>query len=397
MSKKRLLTFIGLFIVTNVCLIFFDQHENVERVSNISDWTTVDLRDMEEVLGQKGMVTGEKHHVYFDQSRGEFSEMLVQDSMEVSTGDPLYTYNVSDYTQESNRLNQEVARLTDEINSIEMLITQLENYPIEETSYDTSVFIEDDEVSVDISHVENIETEFQKVQFIMEMEHEVSIRQANLDSVEAQLSELESTGETVTVTSPYDGIVHSVSAELDDPLITILNREWYVEAALSESEQKQVEEGMEVRMNGEENGEVSHVSPVASELDLNKPSQYTMNVQFEDEGELIPGEKVHFDVILEKSEATSVIREEHLVGESGLWAMTDTGKLHYLDVSTGIQMEHWLEVEDIPEGTHISTSPKERFHDGTEVTTRLNLSEVSWFELLDVAKREPVIKGMLFR
>src|SRR5699024_5167889 len=65
------------------------------------------------------------------------------------------------------------------------------------------------------------QAELIKEQYITEKEKELAQKEAELNSVESQLSELTSTGETVTVESPFEGIVTDVSETLEDPLLTI--------------------------------------------------------------------------------------------------------------------------------------------------------------------------------
>src|SRR5699024_8692560 len=80
-----------------------------------------------------------------------------------------------------------------------------------------------------------------KKQYITEKEKELAQKEAEQTSVETQLSELTATGQTVTVESPYDGVVTNISETLEDPLITVQSAELVVKGELKEQDHSKVE------------------------------------------------------------------------------------------------------------------------------------------------------------
>ncbi|MET3683067.1 HlyD family secretion protein [Alkalibacillus flavidus] len=395
--KRWLFVMVGLFVLVNSCLIFFDSEARVERKSNVSEWTEISQRYMEETLTERAMMTASEQRVYFDKRRGEFEEFFVEKSDSVSVGDPLYAYQVTDYAETERRLSSEISQLNDEISRIEDLIQEMEFYTIPENSSESSFSVNDGEYEIDLPSTEPIESEYQKEQFITELERDLAVREAKRDSAENQLDELESTGETITVTSPYEGVVEEISPSLGDPLVTILGDEKVAMAKLSDDQQKQVEQGMATRVNDVVDGEVARVNDVPETFDGDKPARYALNATLNGNADrLLLGEKVELDVILDASENASVVREDHLV-DTQLPVITGEGGVSLVDVRTGIHMDGWIEIADMPPGIHYATEPEERFRHQTPLTTRFDAGEMAWLDMFDFAKQTPLLKGLLYR
>lgn len=313
---KILIGITALFIIVNVLLLFFDNEQHVQKTSHIKTWTETTVEDMYEFIDTQGVLDfATENHVYFDETLGEFDAFLVDEGQEVQSGEGLYTYTISDYYEAASQLESEAEKVEGEMAAIETAISKMTAFqisdssdsqgmidPYEEFADPTLEDEEQDEEQIVDSFIDAMtgaedagQAELIKEQYITEKEKELDQKVAEQGSIESQLSELMQTGDTVTVESPYQGVVTDLSENLDAPLLTIQSGGYIVKGELSEAEHLDVEPGLAVNIKMKESdetaeGEIEAVSQFPKEIKLTGSSIYPFHVSLSDDDEEEAGE-----------------------------------------------------------------------------------------------------------
>ncbi|WP_163528434.1 efflux RND transporter periplasmic adaptor subunit [Halobacillus ihumii] len=404
------------FLTLNASLIYFDKDQQVEQKSYINEWSAAFTEDLFESIHTSGVFTSnETTPVYFDKQSGVFQEFLVEEGDEISEGDDLYTYQVTDYQDQLNQLETKAARLQGEITSLTDYINELESFTIPETgsasqpsffseSSPGDSFSQDPEPQQENSESQNIETEFMKQKAIAEKELQLSQKQAHLSMVENQLSQLEDTGQSITVTSEFSGVVTNLSENLHPPLLTLSSSNLIVSGELSEEHRKQVKEGMNsyVRIPNlelEVKGLVESIKPFPQSVDVQHPSHYPFEIVIEEDKEKVkPGYHANVEIITaEAIDAVAAYDDVLKNGEnSSAWVMNDRGRLEKREIETGIIEDRIVEVtEGLAKGELLADHPKEEFRNGAVFLTPLKLDQFEVQNLFDVAPSLMLDYGLL--
>ncbi|MBU5468060.1 efflux RND transporter periplasmic adaptor subunit [Virgibacillus sp. MSJ-26] len=296
-KHKMSLVLAVLFVLTNVLLIYIDKEQKVAKTSHIKEWTEVTEQDMYESVDTTGVLDfSEESFIYFDDSLGEFQSFMIEEGQQVHAGEDLYSYEVRNYYETAAQLEGEMEKLDGEITAIEAAITKMESYQIPSSTSSAPAQAnslssmdddtDEDENSMIKSFLEEMtqvqdtgQAELIKEQYITEKEKELAQKEAEQTSVETQLSELTATGETVTVESPYDGVVTNISETLEDPLITVQSAELVVKGELKEQDHSKVEPEQTVYITMAENdskeeGLIEEVDEIPDEISLKGKSKY---------------------------------------------------------------------------------------------------------------------------
>lgn len=341
----------------------------------------VKQKDMIETLSTSGVLTTTaKEHLYFDYEWGSFQTFLVNEGDIVLEGEDLYTYRVHHYEDAVSRLEQQIEQFNEEIEVLESIISSVDSYTIDEIP---SIHIQqDDEDIVEIIRPP-VDADWMKAQYQLEIEKEMALKEAQLESVEAQLSTLKETGHTITVTSPYEGIVTMVSESLDDPLMTIETPDLHIESDVVEQDRPEVAPGMTVdiyvpAIEQTYEGTVDMVSDIPKET-TSKESVYTFHVTFSEGADLeslLAGYHAELRVITKEAlEATAISDEAIFDGE--VWLMTDDGKLIDKTIDTGIYMGEWYEViEGLSPNELVAIESLQSFRHGSTFITPLKLKSL---------------------
>ncbi|WP_176142387.1 efflux RND transporter periplasmic adaptor subunit [Halobacillus hunanensis] len=405
------------FLTLNAGLIYFDRDQQVEQKSYINEWSAAFTEDLFESIHTSGVFTSnEITPVYFDKQSGIFQEFLVEEGEEISEGDDLYTYKVEDYQVQLNQLETKAARLQAEITSLTENINELESFTIPETgaSSQPSFFSESspsDSFSQDPepqqqedSELQTIETEFMKQNAIAEKELQLSQKQAHLSMVENQLNQLEQTGQSITVTSEFSGVVTNLSENLQPPLLTLSSSNLIVSGELSEEHRKQVKEGMNsyVRIPNlelEVKGLVESIKPFPESVDVQHPSHYPFEIVIEEKKkEVRPGYHANIEIITAEAIDAVAAYEDVLKngGNSSAWVMNDRGRLEKRKIETGIVEDRMVEVtEGLAKGELLADHPEDEFRDGAVFLTPLKLDQFEVQNLFDVAPSLMLDYGLL--
>lgn len=414
MMRRRLIQLgIVLFIGVNFLLVYLDDDGKVERKSYINDWSEAFTADMKEQLHKSGvMASVGEEFVYFDKNLGQFQEFLTEEGAYVNLGDPLYSYKVNSFYESQIRLSNEVQRLRGEVTAIESAISQMKQYPIPSSSAQDSQSVDIDEQEIKIKFDlpgDTTEAEVIKEQYIVEKEKELAQKQSALKSVESQLAELQTNGDTITVNSSYEGRITSLNATLADPIISIEKAELHAEGALIESERTEVEQGFPVEVMIDEKkvvleGVIDKISESPEELAIEGESVYPFNVSFPEESEiekmdeLLPGYHADLAITMKESPNATALFENALFAGS-VWKMTSEGKVIKQAAETGIYMDEMYEItKGVKKGEWVAEQSDSQFRSGAAFITPVKVKDVPWKNLKkDKNKGENVITGILSR
>ncbi|GAB3795624.1 efflux RND transporter periplasmic adaptor subunit [Virgibacillus kimchii] len=416
MKRKRrvIQVAIAVFVAVNFMLVFADEEARVERISYIKEWSDAFTADVREQLHTDVVFAyDEVEHIYFDTSAGSFQEFLVEEEDEITAGDPLFSYQVDNYYEAEADLMQEMEKINGEIAAIEQAIMEMNAFQIPESIPPAgpapSFQMTEQEINIEFPQ-DPIEAQLMKEQFIIEKEHELTQKQAASQSVQNQLTELQTTGDTITVESPYAGKVKDIATDLSDPIVTIESMALEAQGALTEVERTEVEEGFRavVEVTNVQtfiDGTVSNLNDYPEPASHEGESIYAFQIAFEEEvqpemEDLLPGYQGEASITLDESIGATVVFD-HVLSEGAVWKMTDSGRLLRQPVETGILMDSMLEITTgVQPEELIAEERMNQFRDGAAFITPLKLTRSTWREVTlggNPNWREYFVTGMLAR
>ncbi|WP_083731680.1 efflux RND transporter periplasmic adaptor subunit [Virgibacillus pantothenticus] len=389
-TRKRLqMIAVALFIGVNIFLVYMDDDGKVDRIAYVSDWTTVFQSDLEKKLHTTGVLAAaQENHVYFDPSIGSFEAFAVEEGSSVQAGDALFSYKVAHYQEAMSKLLEKRTQLKEEIAAVEQAITQMTALQIPDVNLEADGGLEWTEKVLKITIPQDpVQANLVKQQFLLEKEKEVAQKKAALASVDRQLAKLEETGDTITVESPYEGVITQLSEQLNDPIITVSGTELHVTGELTEQERVYVKKNLPVDMevmelNKSLTGTVAQVSETPKEeaaaktssiypfiIELKEPNEHDAagdsvdetedneqdkktkdkkmegqeQPQLAAERELLPGYHVNIDIITDTSEEAPVLNEAAIL-QKYAWKLTKSGKVIRQELTTGIEEGDRIEI-----------------------------------------------------
>ncbi|PAV27862.1 hypothetical protein CIL05_19465 [Virgibacillus profundi] len=394
MRRRIILTAIVLFIGVNILLVFLDDENKIDRKSYIKDWAQAFEADVADKLVKPGVIAFmQENQVYFDKTLGSFQEFFVKEGNQINPGDPLYSYTVTNYYETESMLMQETEQINGDITAIQSAITQMNSYRIPPSNSSNSIPLEGDLSEGNIiieNQKEPVEAEMMKEQYLIEKEKELDQKNAQLDSIQAQLDELRTTGNTITVESPYEGTIKTVSTSLSDPIITIESAQLHAEGELTEQERTTIEQGMAVAVQVTEKealveGVINEVDESPKAIQVEGESVYPFNVTFNEDAELnelLPGYHANLAITKKESLGATVLFEDTVFANS-VWKMTNEGKLMKQSIETGIYMDRMQEItKGVNTGDWVAEGRTGQFRHGATFITPLKLNQNTWNDVV---------------
>jgi HlyD family secretion protein len=391
MRKKRLkwITLI-LFIGINCLLVWLDDGDKVTRQAYVSSWGKVYQKDLFETVEAAGVVSysGESY-VYFDKNMGSFENFLIEEGITVSVGDPLFEYKVNDYYETEAYLSYELSKVESEIDAIEDAISEMVAFRIPKPSTPVVGDTNKDSTTVVVAPQEPAEAEVLKEQFIIQKEQELSAKEEQKKVIKSQLDDLEETGDTITVESPFQGKVKEVSATLNDPIIRIENTALLVKGEIGEAARLELESGQAVDIVLKESeqtlkGSVLQVADAPHEVDVNTQSIYPVEVSFEEEQALdsiLPGYRADLTITVNESINAATVKRD-FVKQNHIWKLNELGRMDLVPVQTGIQMGEHLEIQSgLSTGNMVTDESISASFKGMPFITPLKFKDVAWLDI----------------
>ncbi|WP_085993627.1 efflux RND transporter periplasmic adaptor subunit [Oceanobacillus senegalensis] len=389
MKRRIILMATILFIGTNLYLVKADDEGKIDRISYIDSWSKPKTQDLRETLHTDGVFTSQiKDHLYFDKSLGNFETFLVEEGDRVTIGDPLFTYKVYQYGQVESQLLSKIDQLEDEVDSIEAAIDSMEMQSVSNNRADglANFDVREEQIEIEVELPQSTkEAEMIKQQYLIEKDKELKQKQAELAYVEDQLMELRSTGDSITVESPYDGNITFINTALEDPILTIESSNLKVAGELTEDERRKVEQGLPVEViTGDKEepleGTIEQISNSPKNVQLHGESIYPFSVSLNEEASLTNLKSgYHTELVVTVKESLDALAlSENAVHKKSVWKMTESGTMINEIVETGIVMDHMVEVTNgVQKNDYVAEKPMRQFRNGAIFITPLEFNYLS--------------------
>ncbi|RDI40015.1 efflux RND transporter periplasmic adaptor subunit [Falsibacillus pallidus] len=384
MSKKSgwLILAIVCFIGLNLFLIY-KKNSLVDRTNFLTQWTEVKAKDLENSIATEGVLDAtETNQVYIDKNKS-FKQFLVKKGQPVETGTPLFEYDGLDLEERRSLITSEQDRLRSEAASMDQLITELESLKSRvpsDSSFESSSFGADSDSAQDSQGGAKLQAYYDLAKTISEKEQEREKVQQQLDMYDEQLRTLQNGEGSLTVVSPYSGIVSNVSHELDNPGVTIVSKNSVVKGKLTEEQRSDVKNGDKAHITskhftGKLNGTVADVAELPELTpSTDHDSRYPFVIAADDaaEKDLLQGYHVKAEIVTKEAENANAVPVKsvvHFDDVKYLWVLNNKGIVEKRKVKTGIKDDGYIEVKNgVKKGSHIAELPDQVHKEGLFVT-----------------------------
>lgn len=350
MMKKLVLPLGIVLVLVNIVILSLDDEGQVGRTNFIPKWEQVTAQDVKETLSVPAVLTSaEEVPVYLDPESGSMSEILVRPGDTIEEGDDLFTYKAADYGKTYRELTAAITTLEQQAEAVEQAISAVEGAGDIEAAaapMEPIVPTEDggdaDAANEALRQATEEQTAQMQEQYRIGLEKELAQKHAELTVAEAQLSELEETGEYVTVTSPSAGTVKSVRQTGEGPIVTLESKELVISGELTEAERKQVQDGMTVEAKLRDSGPVleGEITDLAEQpVAAAQESTYRFEASYASEEEqtdqLVAGYHLDTDILLDFTRQAPAVKPSQ-VKDDRIWKMAN-GQLFTAKVEIGAQ------------------------------------------------------------
>ena len=407
MMKKLLLPLGIVLVLANIAILFWDDEGRVGRTNFIHKWEQVSAQDVKETLSVPAVLTSaEEVPVYLDPESGSISEMLVGPGDKLEEGDDLFTYQAADYGKTYRELTSVITTLEAQTEAVEQAISAVEEAdidadasllePIEQT--------EDEDVAIAANEALRQTTQEQTAQmqeqYRIGLEKELAEKNAELTAAEEQLSDLEETGEYVTVTSPSAGTVKSVGQAGSDPIVILDSSELVITGELAEADRKRVQEGMTIEANLRDGGpvlegEITDLAeqPVAAAAESTYKFEASYLAEDDHTDQLLAGYHLDTDILLALASQAPTVKPSQ-VKENQIWKMAN-GQLFTEKVEVGAQnAEQAAVTSGLEAGSFIPVDQGEHYQNEPFVTP-WKPHEMTWSTWKDSFASYEFLLGLL--
>lgn len=370
--------FLLLFITVNTLLIqrVLADEKKVETV-------TVKGKTYQELESFEGVLIPElEESYYYQSSRGEISDVLVKEGVEVSSGTTLFEYkeeetvNVSELEAQLNKAETAVSVLDDQLNDLSLQASRIES-------------------NTDLEDEQKLQLQLDMEEQVRDTEYKKRLAELDVKELERQIEEAGNEEVDTTVDSSLDGVVKEINRtpEDGDPVVTVLSNKLAVQGSVSELDYPTLSADQEVTVHAA----AYPGQPVSGTITMveNRPYQvdeesglslYHFSVVIEGENEMASGTHVTIDAPIHQNKNAPSVPEESIIhkGSISYVVVLDDTKLYLRVVELGRIEDGEVEIlSGLKLKEKVLTKPKEAF---TEL-----ISEKK--EKQDKNKKEPESKG----
>lgn len=356
---RFLIVCIGVALLgTNIFLVS-KENSKVDRLHYVRDWDKVTTGDLVSSFPVKGVIIpAVTEHITVDE-HVRFKEFLVKEGQKVKAGTPLFSYKSDDLEKQMALLDAEISSLKKKrdgtsafINNYKKLLQSIENFS---GNYSTEA---DDpkQVLIQQPYADNEKNKLAIEQAIVEKNIEIDKIDADIKKYEEQRAAIEAGRDGLTVMSPIEGIVKSISNELKNPVMTIVSNEKAVRGQLDEQQISKVKEGMKAEIVSKEsksavNGKVSGIAELPEdEPVIENTSFYPFTVEYEsDSKKMLIGRHVTVNIITKEANNVPVVPEMSVGKEnqkSYVWVLNEHSSVEKREVNTGLKVDHLAEIKN---------------------------------------------------
>lgn len=408
MWKKKIMPYLfvlaGLFVCLNIFLLIYHQESIHNRKAYIGEWSSIPLHDLRETASTEGVYkAAEETTVFMDSSLGTYLQTLVEENAEVEENEPLIEYQLRNLEETQRELQAQLDEVTAEISAVETTLAQLQTTDIPEEEPASPPFEEEE----NLPEEEADSATYLREQFRLETERELASLQAREARLEEELNQL-TEEQSQQILSPVNGTVKNIDEQDGNPVITISSHDLVIEGKLSETERKNTETGMNVKISGlTSDGTISELAEFP-ETASGQESEYLFQVSIEDEEEqstddILTGYHTTMEIILSERLNVPAIHEDQLTKTltPAIWILEENGTVSYRQLETGIKDGRWTEVVNGAEAGQFVAESTGNLANGAMFVTPLETRFIDWNNLNEgesaLLQRYPLLAGLLHR
>ena len=391
MKKKSyyIVAIIAIFFIGVNLYLLFKEDSKAERTVYVNEWTRIEGGDVIQTFDTEGIALPDSElYVYFDGQQGNMASFYVEEGDVITAGTPLFSYDSKELENQKSTFEIEIDRLQDELESIELKITELKKIDTKVPSRNNNS--QDSEVTVVVDTSTIVESNIEES--IAAAEGDERKIEAELSAAKKKLARLNERIDDVTVFSDTDGQVIRINEDLTAPIITIASNNLQVEGILSEQQMKEVNVGQKVKLYSalheqSYSGVISKINQYPKETpSIGVEPIYTFIATLEeetteddlesDEIEEVPedssdsleeknlfiGTNLEMNVIVEEAIAVPIISSNAAFSASGkkyVYKLTADGVIERQEIEVGLSFEGDSEVESgLIFNDIIATNPK---------------------------------------
>ncbi|WP_179190412.1 biotin/lipoyl-binding protein [Candidatus Enterococcus mansonii] len=227
MKKKVAIILVGIVIVLMLIVFFVVKNK---KNKNVVQWTTYTIRKPEDLILSGKVVSKAEQRVQYNSLLGEITKVNVVNGAQVKAGDVLLTY--------SSQSNQ---------NSLKEKQALQAQYTTNITNLENDLFLANEKLTK--AKNENNDTDKQNAETeINSLETSLTTYRDQLTDINAQISTLENTSETV-VTANFDGkakVDETAKSDNSKPVIVLYSNDLLIDTSVTEYDVEKLKSDQEV-------------------------------------------------------------------------------------------------------------------------------------------------------
>ena len=294
-----------LFITVNTLII-----QSVIAGEKKLETVTVKGKTYEELVTFEGVLIPEVEESYFYQSsRGNMSDVLVNEGDDVSTGTSLFEYeksetvDVSDLNSQRNKAETAVSVLDDQLSDLAVQSSRIAS-------------------NEDLEDEQKLQLQLDVEEQIRDTEYKKRLAELDVKELERQIAEAETNKEETSVDATFNGVVEEVNRTPKDgeAVVKVLSKDLTVQGAVNEIDYPTLAVDQEVLIRSAAypgqpaKGRITILEDRPYEVeDEAGLSMYHFNVMLSEESDMKVGTHVVIDVPLHQNTNAPSVPEESII------------------------------------------------------------------------------------
>ncbi|WP_273850084.1 efflux RND transporter periplasmic adaptor subunit [Guptibacillus spartinae] len=294
-----------LFITVNTLII-----QSVIAGEKKLETVTVKGKTYEELVTFEGVLIPEvEESYYYQSSRGNMSDVLVNEGDDVSTGTSLFEYeksetvDVSDLNSQRNKAETAVSVLDDQLSDLAVQSSRIAS-------------------NEDLEDEQKLQLQLDVEEQIRDTEYKKRLAELDVKELERQIAEAETNKEETSVDATFNGVVEEVNRTPEDgeAVVKVLSKDLTVQGAVNEIDYPTLAVDQEVLIRSAAypgqpaKGRITILEDRPYEVeDEAGISMYHFNVMLSEESDMKVGTHVVIDVPLHQNTNAPSVPEESII------------------------------------------------------------------------------------
>ncbi|WP_226658611.1 efflux RND transporter periplasmic adaptor subunit [Pseudalkalibacillus hwajinpoensis] len=345
-----------LFITVNTLII-----QSVIAGEKKLETITVKGKTYEELVTFEGVLIPELEESYFYQaSRGNLSDVLVNEGDDVSTGTSLFEYEESEAVDVSD-LN---AQLNKAETAVSVLDDQLSALAVQSSRIESNEDLEDDQ---------KLQLQLDVEEQIRDTEYKKRLAELDVKELERQIAEADTNKAETSVDATFNGVVEEVNRTPEDgeAVVKVLSNDLTVQGAVNEVDYPTLSVDQEVIIRSAAypgqpaKGRITILEDRPYEVEEDTGfSMYHFNVILSEDSEMKAGTHVVIDVPLHQNTNAPSVPEESIIekDDKSYVVVFEKGEIHLRKIEQGRIEDGRVEIlSGLNLKEKVLTEPREAF------------------------------------